>query len=70
MTRLMESIINRLRKVSASEQDELARDVAELLDEIPTKEELNAIVEGWEAYDSGDYMTLSQLEHEMDGVDR
>jgi hypothetical protein len=70
MTKLMERVINRLRKLSESEQDELARDVAELLDELPTKEELSAITEGWEAYERGEYMTLSQLEHEMDSDSR
>ena len=64
----MEQVIALLRRIPESEQDELAVDVAELLEEYPTQEELDDIKEGEDAVARGDFITLEQWRHEM-GLD-
>ena len=68
MATLMEQVIDLLRKVPHADQDELAGEIAALLEEYPTEEELADIKEGEEALSRGDYITLEQWRHEM-GLD-
>jgi hypothetical protein len=68
MTTLMEQVIQLLRRVPEAQQDQLAGEVSELLEEFPMKDELAAIREGEEALSRGDFITLEQWQHEM-GLD-
>ena len=66
MTKLMETIINRLRQIPEADQDKVASEVEELLEDFPTHDEVVTIAEGRAAYERGDIITLEQLEHEME----
>jgi hypothetical protein len=65
MTKLMEQVIELLRQIPEREQDELAADLVELLEEYPTQDELTDIKEGEEALARGEFITLEQWRHEM-----
>jgi hypothetical protein len=65
MTKLMESIINRLRQIPVADQDQVAGEVAELLEDFPTPDEVAAIAAGRAEYERGEFVALDQLEHEM-----
>jgi hypothetical protein len=65
MTKLMESVINRLRQLPEADQDQVASDVAELLEDFPTPDEVAAIAAGRAEYERGEFIGLDQLEHEM-----
>ncbi len=66
MTKLMETIIDRLRQLPEADQDQVANGVAELLEEFPTADELQAIADGRAAYEAGEFVPLATLEHEME----
>jgi hypothetical protein len=65
MSKFMDQVIALLRQIPEADQDELAADVAELLEEYPTQEELADIQEGEEALSRGEFITLEQWRHEM-----
>jgi hypothetical protein len=65
MTELLQHVIDRLRNIPAGDQDRVARDIAEMLEEYPTTDELAAIADGRAQFERGDYVTLEQWEHEM-----
>ena len=66
MTELLQHVIDQLRNVPAGDQDNVAREIAEILEEYPTTDELAAIADGRAQFERGDYMTLEQWEHEME----
>jgi hypothetical protein len=62
---LMETIIERLRQLPESDQDQVANGVAKLLQEFPALDEVEAIAQGRVAYERGEFSTLDDVEHEM-----
>jgi predicted transcriptional regulator len=66
MTKLMEMIIDRLRQLPESNQDQVANGVAELLEEFPAPDEVEAIAEGRAAYERGEFSTPDDVEHDME----
>ena len=65
MTELLQHVIDRLQNIPAGDQDNVAQEIAEILEEYPTKDELAAIADGRAQFERGDYVTLEQWEHEM-----
>ena len=65
MTELLQHVIERLQNVPVDDQDKVAREIAEILEEYPTKDELAAIADGGAQFERGDYVTLEQWEHDM-----
>ena len=65
MTELLQHVIERLQNVPVGDQDKVAREVAEILEEYSTRDELAAIADGRAQFERGDYVTLEQWEHEM-----
>ena len=65
MTELLQHIIDQLRNIPAGDQDNVAKEIAEILEEYPTTDDLAAIADGRARFERGDYVTLEQWEHEM-----
>ena len=65
MTKLLQHVIDQLRNIPAGDQDNVAREIAEILEEYPTTDEFAAIADGRTQFERGDHVTLEQWEHEM-----
>ena len=65
MTELLQHVIDRLQNIPVGDQDRVARDIAEMLEEYATTDELAAIADGRAQFERGDYVRLEQWEHEM-----
>ena len=65
MTKLLQHVIDQLRNIPAGDQDTVAREIAEILEDYPTTDELAAIADGRAQFERGDYVTLEQWEHEL-----
>ena len=65
MTKLLQHVIDQLRDIPAGDQDTVAREIAEILEEYPTTDDLAAIADGRAQFQRGEYVTLEQWEHEM-----
>lgn len=70
MTELLQHIIDQLRNIPAGDQDNVAQEIAEILEEYPTTDDLAAIADGRAQFERGDYVTLEQWEHEMESRTR
>jgi hypothetical protein len=70
MTKLLEQAIARLRKMPDAVQDLAASRLLRHVDEAPEADEMEAIVKGREAFESGDFVTLDQWRHDMEFGDR
>lgn len=70
MTKQMENIINRLRNMPEALQDQVAADVADILEDFATPEEVAAIVRGRAEIERGEFTTLEDLKHEMESDSR
>jgi hypothetical protein len=65
MTKLLEQAIRHLRQLPEDMQDTAARALMAQLEEEPEPGDLEAIKEGREAFARGDFVTLSELRHEL-----
>jgi len=65
MTELLQHVIDQLRNIPAEDQDNVAQEIVEILEDYPTTDDLAAIADGHAQFERGDYMTLEQWEHEM-----
>ena len=70
MTKLLDEAIQRLRQLPDMMQDSAARAVILQLEEEPEPGDRDAIAEGREDFERGDFATLDRLRHEMGLVDR
>jgi hypothetical protein len=70
MTKLLEEAIHRLRRLPDAMQDSAARAVILQLEEEPEPGDRQAVAEGREDFERGDFVTLDQLRHEMGVADR
>lgn len=70
MTELLQHIIDQLRNIPAGDQDSVAQEIAKILEEYPTTDDLAAIADGRAQFERGDYVTLEQWEHEMESRTR
>jgi hypothetical protein len=70
MTKLLEEAIHRLRELPEPMQDSAARAVILQLEEDPEFGDAEAIAEGRQEFERGDYVTIEQLRHEMGLADR
>ena len=65
MPKIMEEIIGRLRDVPESVQDDVASTVAKLLEEYPSRDEIEAMDRGWHEYERGEFVPLYQVRNEL-----
>jgi hypothetical protein len=66
MTKLLEQAIAHLRQLPENIQDSAARALMLRLEEEPEPGDLEAIAEGRAQIERGEFMTLDQLEHELE----
>jgi predicted transcriptional regulator len=65
MTKLLEQAIRHLRPLPDDMQDTAARALIAQLEEDPEPGDLQAIKQGREEFDRGEYVTLDELRHEL-----
>ena len=70
MTKLLEEAIARLRKMPDAVQDLAAARLLRHVNEQPEADELDAIAEGREAFERGDFITLDEWRHDVELGDR
>lgn len=70
MTKLLEQAIAHLRQLPEEMQDSAARAVMLQLEEEPEPGDLEAIAEGRAEVERGEFVTLDQLEHELESDSR
>ena len=66
MTKLLEQAIEQLRQLPEEMQDTAARALMMQLQEDPEPSDLEAIAEGRAQIERGEFITLDQLEHELE----
>jgi hypothetical protein len=70
MTKLLEQAIKQLRQLPEQMQDSAARAVLLQLEEEPEAGDLEAIAEGRAQIGHGEFITLEQLEHDLESDSR
>jgi len=65
MTKLLQQAIERLRRLPPDVQDTAALSLIRQLEEEPEQGDREAIKEGREAFDRGDFVSLKEWRHEM-----
>jgi predicted transcriptional regulator len=70
MTKLLEQAIEHLRQLPEEMQDSAARAVMLQLEEEPEPGDLEAITEGLAQIKRGEFVTLDQLEHDLESDSR
>ena len=70
MTKLLEQVIARLRKMPDVVQDLAAERLLRHVDETPEPDELAVIAEGRRAFARGEFISLNQWRHDVELGDR
>ena len=70
MTKLLDQAIQQLRQLPEEMQDSAARAVMLQLEEDPEPGDLEAIAEGRAQIERGEFITLAQLDHELESDSR
>jgi hypothetical protein len=70
MTKLLEQAIEHLRQLPEEMQDSAARAVMSQLEEEPEPGDLEAVAEGRAQIERGEFITLDQLEHDLESDSR
>ena len=65
MTKLLEEAIAQIRQLPEDQQDAVATNLMNLLDETLTKDEVWELTESLQAYERGEYRPYSELRHEL-----
>ena len=70
MTKLLEQVITRLRKMPDAVQDLAASRLLRHVNKAPEPDETEAIAKGREAFERGDFVTLDEWRHDVEPSDR